>query len=241
MLTRGRHQAGACQAPKIKPSWRRNDRKLSRLARRRPGHIAPGLRVLTWTATASSDFVSGIAVNSTGHSHPRGGARHPAAGGEIPAHLDPTTITAEPGLRLGERLDGSRHCTEEAGVVLADIRRGARRRTIRAGAITLGGHCFVGFMGGFRGRTPGSLGFTANRKITQRRGSSPCAGDASPTGIEVPAHGRTAGRRRLHRQDGGELPGKVVVESIHQRRRDVADRARRKNRSRAGIAAMRCH
>jgi 4-aminobutyrate aminotransferase len=33
------------------------------------------------------DFVSGIAVNSTGHSHPHVVRADPAAGGEVPAHL----------------------------------------------------------------------------------------------------------------------------------------------------------
>ena len=116
------------------------------------------------------DFVSGIAVNSTGHSHPHV-VRAIQQQAEKFLHIS-SDYYHEAWVRLSERLDEIAPFTEEASVFLGNSGTEAVEGAIKLARYHTGRPYFVGFMGGFHGRTLGSLGFTAS-KITQRRGFMP--------------------------------------------------------------------
>ena len=116
------------------------------------------------------DFVSGIAVNSTGHSHPHV-VRAIQQQAEKFLHIS-SDYYHEAWVRVSERLDEIAPFTEEASVFLGNSGTEAVEGAIKLARYHTGRPYFVGFMGGFHGRTLGSLGFTAS-KITQRRGFMP--------------------------------------------------------------------
>ena len=116
------------------------------------------------------DFVSGIAVNSTGHSHPHV-VRAIQQQAEKFLHIS-SDYYHEAWVRVSERLDEIAPFTEEASVFLGNSGTEAVEGAIKLARYHTGRPYFVGFMGGFHGRTLGSLGFTAS-KITQRRGFLP--------------------------------------------------------------------
>ena len=116
------------------------------------------------------DFVSGIAVNSTGHSHPHV-VRAIQQQAEKFLHIS-SDYYHEAWVRVSERLDEIAPFTEPASVFLGNSGTEAVEGAIKLARYHTGRPYFVGFMGGFHGRTLGSLGFTAS-KITQRRGFLP--------------------------------------------------------------------
>ncbi len=116
------------------------------------------------------DFVSGIAVNSTGHSHPHV-VRAIQQQAEKFLHIS-SDYYHEAWVRVSERLDEIAPFTETASVFLGNSGTEAVEGAIKLARYHTGRPYFVGFMGGFHGRTLGSLGFTAS-KITQRRGFLP--------------------------------------------------------------------
>jgi len=116
------------------------------------------------------DFVSGIAVNSTGHSHPHV-VRAIQQQAEKFLHIS-SDYYHESWVRLSERLDEIAPFAEPASVFLGNSGTEAVEGAIKLARYHTGRPYFIGFMGGFHGRTLGSLGFTAS-KITQRRGFLP--------------------------------------------------------------------
>jgi len=117
------------------------------------------------------DCAAGIAVNSTGHSHPAVVAAIVEQAGKF-LHMSGTDFYYEPQVRLGEEMNAiapwqgpkksffSNSGTEaiEAAVKLA--RYHSRRQGI------------IAFLGSFHGRTMGSLSLTSSRAI-QRKGFGP--------------------------------------------------------------------
>ena len=116
------------------------------------------------------DFVSGIAVNATGHSHPHV-VRAIQQQVEKFLHIS-SDYYHEAWVRVSERLDEIAPFTETASVFLGNSGTEAVEGAIKLARYHTGRPNFVGFIGGFHGRTLGSLGFTAS-KITQRRGFLP--------------------------------------------------------------------
>ena len=116
------------------------------------------------------DFVSGIAVNSTGHSHPHV-VRAIQQQAEKFLHIS-SDYYHEAWVRLSERLDEIAPFSERASVFLGNSGTEAVEGAIKLARYHTGRPNFVGFIGGFHGRTLGALGFTAS-KITQRRGFLP--------------------------------------------------------------------
>jgi 4-aminobutyrate aminotransferase len=116
------------------------------------------------------DFMSGIAVNSTGHSHPHV-VRAIQEQAEKFLHIS-SDYYHESWVRLSERLDEIAPFAEPASVFLGNSGTEAVEGAIKLARYHTGRPYFLGFIGGFHGRTLGSLGFTAS-KITQRRGFLP--------------------------------------------------------------------
>ena len=116
------------------------------------------------------DFVSGIAVNSTGHSHPHV-VRAIQQQAEKFLHIS-SDFYHEKWVALSEKLDEIAPFDEPAMTFLGNSGTEAVEGAIKAARYHTGRHRFVGFIGGFHGRTQGSLNFTAS-KVTQRRGFAP--------------------------------------------------------------------
>ena len=117
------------------------------------------------------DCSAGIAVNSTGHSHPDV-VRAIAEQAQKFLHMSGTDFYYEPQVRLAEEL-----------AAIAPIRGGARsffgnsgteaiEACLKLARYTTKRQNVIAFIGGFHGRTMGSLALTAS-KVTQRRGFGP--------------------------------------------------------------------
>src|SRR5262245_29447340 len=117
------------------------------------------------------DCAAGIAVNSTGHSHPAIVAAIVEQAGKF-LHMSGTDFYYEPQVRLGEEMNAiapwqgakksffSNSGTEAIEAALKLARYQTRRQAI------------IAFLGSFHGRTMGSLSLTSSRAI-QRRGFGP--------------------------------------------------------------------
>jgi 4-aminobutyrate aminotransferase len=113
------------------------------------------------------DFVSGIAVNNTGHCHP-------AVTAALHAQVDKflhisSDFYHELWVRLAEKLDDIAPFADPARVFLGNSGTEAVEAAIKLARHHTGRGRFIGFMGAFHGRTMGSLGFTAS-KVVQRAG-----------------------------------------------------------------------
>ncbi len=113
------------------------------------------------------DFVAGIAVNATGHSHPKVVAAIQEAAGEF-IHIS-SDYYHERWVRLSERLNEIAPFEEDAQVFLGNSGTEAVEAAIKLATLHTGRNRFIGFVGAFHGRTAGSLAFTAS-KIVQRQG-----------------------------------------------------------------------
>lgn len=117
------------------------------------------------------DFVSGIAVNATGHSHPKVvNAIQEQAAKFLHVSCD---YFHEPWVQLSEKLDQIAPFAEDALVFLGNSGAEAIEGAIKAARHHTGRHRFVGFMGGFHGRSAGALSFTSSKAATQRKGFAP--------------------------------------------------------------------
>ena len=116
------------------------------------------------------DFAAGIAVNSTGHSHPKV-VQAIQAQAEKFLHIS-SDFYHEEWVKLSENLAGIAPFKEDARVFLANSGTEAVEAAIKLARYHTGRTGFVGFLGGFHGRTMGSLAFTAS-KAKYKRGFGP--------------------------------------------------------------------
>jgi len=116
------------------------------------------------------DFAAGIAVCATGHAHPRVvEAIREQAGRFLHISAD---YHHEKWVELSEALDRIAPFGEDAVVFLANSGTEAVEAALKLARYQTRRPRFVGFYGGFHGRTMGSLAFTTS-KIRQRAGFSP--------------------------------------------------------------------
>jgi 4-aminobutyrate aminotransferase len=152
------------------------------------------------------DFVSGIAVNATGHSHPHV-VRQIQQQAEKFLHIS-SDYYHESWVRLSERLNEIAPFDEDAYVFLGNSGTEAIEAAIKLARYHTGRSQFIGFMGGFHGRTLGALGFTASKTV-QRRGFMPIQG---VTHIPYPY----AYRPTLAMQPDDEDYGETVVNYLEK-------------------------
>ena len=119
------------------------------------------------------DFSSGIAVNSTGHSHPAV-VRAIQEQAEKFLHIS-SDFYHESWIRLCEKLDEIAPFEEQAHIFLGNSGTEAVEAAIKLARYHTGRSQFIGFLGGFHGRTLGALSFTASKTV-QRRGFLPIQG-----------------------------------------------------------------
>jgi len=152
----------ARDAAHISPSYPRDQ----------PFVIARGKGSEVWDVDGNRylDFAAGIAVCSTGHGHPAV-VRAIQDQAEKFLHIS-SDYHHEKWVELSEALDRIAPFAEDAVVFLANSGAEAVEAAIKLARYHTKRPRFVGFYGGFHGRTMGALSFTSS-KITQRRGFFP--------------------------------------------------------------------
>ena len=116
------------------------------------------------------DFTAGIAVTSTGHSHPAVvGAIKDAADKFLHVSSD---FYHERMVQLAEKLDEIMPMQEHSQTFFTNSGTESVEGAIKLARRATGRSRFIGFVGAFHGRTMGSLAFTAS-KITQQQGFFP--------------------------------------------------------------------
>ena len=116
------------------------------------------------------DFASGIAVCSTGHSHPQVVEAVKNAADKF-LHIS-SDYWHEEQVRLAETLNRLSPFGEPAMTFFCNSGTEAVEGAIKLARYVTGRSRFIGFIGGFHGRTMGSLAFTAS-KYTQQAGFFP--------------------------------------------------------------------
>ena len=152
------------------------------------------------------DFVSGIAVNSTGHSHPHV-VKAVQQQAERFLHIS-SDYYHDLWVRLSEKLNEIAPFAEEAQVFLGNSGTEAIEAAIKVARYHTGRPNFIGFMGGFHGRTAGALAFTSSKTI-QRKGFSLMQG---VTHVPYPY----AYRPTLAQQPDDEDYGETVVHYLEK-------------------------
>jgi 4-aminobutyrate aminotransferase len=116
------------------------------------------------------DFAAGIAVCSTGHSHPEVVKAIKDAADKF-LHIS-SDYWHEGQIRLGERMNELSPMKEPVMSFFAQSGTESVEGALKLARYVTGRQRFVGFIGGFHGRTMGSLAFTSS-KYTQQKGFFP--------------------------------------------------------------------
>src|SRR4030095_12974401 len=107
------------------------------------------------------DWASGIAVCSTGHAHPDV-VKAIQRQAERFIHIS-SDYYHETWVALAERLDGIAPFEEDAVCFMTNAGTRSVEAAIKLARYATGRSRFIGFYGGFHGRTMGSLAFTASK------------------------------------------------------------------------------
>lgn len=113
------------------------------------------------------DFCAGIAVNSTGHSHPAI-VQAIQAQAEKFIHIS-SDYYHELMVRVAERIDEIAPINEDVVVFLANSGTESVEAALKLARYATGRRQFIGFLGAFHGRSMGSLSFTASKARQQER------------------------------------------------------------------------
>jgi len=142
------------------------------LPRDYPFVMANGRGVEAWDVDGNRflDFAAGIAVCSTGHAHPAVVSAIKQAADDF-LHIS-SDFWHERMTSLCERVDALRPVGEPAQVFICQSGTEAVEGALKLARYVTGRPRFIGFIGGFHGRTLGSLAFTAS-KYTQQAGFFP--------------------------------------------------------------------
>jgi 4-aminobutyrate aminotransferase len=116
------------------------------------------------------DFAAGIAVCSTGHSHPAVVQAIKEAADRF-LHIS-SDYWHEGQVRLAERINELSPMKEPTMSFFAQSGTESVEAALKLARYTTGRGRFIGFLGGFHGRTMGSLSFTSS-KYTQQKGFFP--------------------------------------------------------------------
>ncbi len=109
------------------------------------------------------DFASGIAVCSTGHSHPKVVEAVKAQADRF-LHIS-SDFYHSVWVDFSERIAGTAPFKEKARVFLGNSGTEAVEAAVKLARNHSGRQQFIGFYGGFHGRTMGSLAFTASKPV----------------------------------------------------------------------------
>jgi 4-aminobutyrate aminotransferase len=113
------------------------------------------------------DWAAGIAVNATGHSHPKVVAAIQKQAEKF-IHIS-SDYYHESMVHLGERINEIAPMQEDVGVFFANSGTEAVEAAIKLARYATKRQRFLGFLGAFHGRSMGSLSFTASKYVQQER------------------------------------------------------------------------
>jgi 4-aminobutyrate aminotransferase len=116
------------------------------------------------------DFAAGIAVTSTGHAHPKVVQAIKDAADKF-IHIS-SDYYHELQIGLGEKLNSVAPMKEPVMTFFANSGTESVEGALKLARYVTGRQRFIGFLGGFHGRTMGSLAFTSS-KYTQQEGFFP--------------------------------------------------------------------
>jgi 4-aminobutyrate aminotransferase len=117
------------------------------------------------------DCAAGIAVNATGHAHPDVVRAISEQAGKF-LHMSGTDFYYEPQVRLGEELSAITPIAGTKRSFFGNSGTEAIEACIKLSRYASGRQNIIAFLGGFHGRSMGSLSLTASKAI-QRRGFGP--------------------------------------------------------------------
>src|SRR2546426_4541964 len=117
------------------------------------------------------DCAAGIAVNSTGHSHPEV-VQAITDQAQRFLHMSGTDFYYEPQVRLAEEMAAIAPISGGVRTFFGNSGTEAVEACVKLARYTTGRQNIIAFLGGFHGRTMGSLSLTASKAI-QRRGFGP--------------------------------------------------------------------
>ncbi|HUL19510.1 MAG TPA: acetyl ornithine aminotransferase family protein [Steroidobacteraceae bacterium] len=137
-----------------------------------PFVIAKGRGAEVWDVDGNRflDFAAGIAVCSTGHAHPQVVEAIKTAADEF-LHIS-SDYWHERMTRLGERINELDPLGEPVQILICQSGTESVEGALKLARYVTGRPRFLGFLGGFHGRSMGSLSFTAS-KYTQQAGFFP--------------------------------------------------------------------
>src|SRR5579872_4166957 len=137
-----------------------------------PFVMAKGRGAEAWDVDGNRflDFMSGIGVASTGHAHPQVVQAIKDAADDF-LHIS-SDYWHERMTRLAERINQLNPVGEPAQVLICQSGTESVEGALKLARYVTGRPRFIGFLGGFHGRTMGSLSFTAS-KYTQQAGFFP--------------------------------------------------------------------
>lgn len=113
------------------------------------------------------DWMAGIAVTATGHSHPQV-VKALQDQAEKFIHIS-SDYYHESMIRLGERINEIAPMKEDVGVFFCNSGTEAVEAAIKLARYATKRQRFIGFLGAFHGRSMGSLSFTASKYVQQER------------------------------------------------------------------------
>lgn len=112
------------------------------------------------------DFVAGIAVNATGHNHPKVVR---AIEEQLKKFIHISSDFYHPiWVETAEKLNEIAPFQEDASMFMTNSGTESVEAAIKLARYHTGRERFIGFLGGFHGRTSGSLAFTSSKYIQQR-------------------------------------------------------------------------
>ena len=114
------------------------------------------------------DFNAGIAVVATGHSHPEV-VQAIQEQAEKFIHMAGTDFYYPQEIELAQKLNEIRPTKEEIKVFLTNSGTESVESAIKLAKYATGRQRFIAFLGGFHGRTLGSLAFTASKAVQRAR------------------------------------------------------------------------
>ena len=117
------------------------------------------------------DCAAGIAVNSTGHSHPAV-VKAITDQAQKFLHMSGTDFYYEPQVRLAEEMAAIAPISGGVRTFFGNSGTEAVEACVKLARYTTGRQNIIAFLGGFHGRTMGSLALTASKAV-QRRGFGP--------------------------------------------------------------------
>src|ERR1700742_2450051 len=134
-----------------------------------PFVMAKGRGVEVWDVDGNRflDFAAGIAVCSTGHSHPQVVQAIKDAADDF-LHIS-SDYWHERMTRLCERINSLAPMREPVQILVCQSGTESVEAALKLARYVTGRPRFIGFLGGFHGRSMGSLSFTAS-KYTQQSG-----------------------------------------------------------------------